>query len=83
MHLDIRLPMGLLFSLLGLILVGYGWQADPAIYARHSLGQNVNVGWGLVFTAFGALMLWLARRSRLTGVTSSRPKNTDAPKPTA
>lgn len=63
MHLDVRLPMGYLFLLLGLILAGYGFVSDKAIYAAHSLGQNVNLGWGLLFAAFGSLMLWLARRS--------------------
>ncbi|MFZ5495114.1 MAG: hypothetical protein ACOZE5_07220 [Verrucomicrobiota bacterium] len=62
MQLDIRLPMGLLFLLLGVLLVIYGFASDPAIYARHSLGQNVNLVWGAIFAAFGALMLWLARR---------------------
>lgn len=62
MQLDIRLPMGLLFLLLGIILVTYGFVSDPAIYARHSLGQNVNLVWGAIFAAFGAVMLWLARR---------------------
>lgn len=63
MQLDIRLPMGLLFLLLGVILVVYGFISDPAIYVAHSLGQNVNLTWGAVFAVFGALMLWLARRS--------------------
>lgn len=62
MQLDIRLPMGLLFLILGIILVGYGLISDPAIYAEHSLGQNVNLVWGAVFALFGAVMLWLARR---------------------
>ncbi len=62
MQLDIRLPMGLLFLLLGIILVTYGFFSDPAIYARHSLGQNVNLLWGSIFALFGAAMLWLARR---------------------
>lgn len=64
MQLDIRLPMGLLFLILGVILVGYGLVSDRAIYAAHSLGQNVNLGWGTIFALFGALMLWLARRAR-------------------
>ena len=64
MQLDIRLPMGLLFLILGVILVGYGLTSDPAIYAEHSLGQNVNLVWGGIFAAFGAVMLWLARRGR-------------------
>jgi hypothetical protein len=63
-QLDVRLPMGLLFLTLGAILVGYGLIADPAIYARHSLGQNVNLTWGVVFALFGGVMLWLARRAR-------------------
>jgi hypothetical protein len=64
MHqLDVRLPMGLLFLILGLVLVGYGVVADPAIYAHHSLGQNVNLHWGVAFAGFGAVMLWLARRA--------------------
>jgi len=63
-QLDVRKPMGLLFFSLGLILVGYGLMADPAIYAKHSLGQNVNLTWGIVFALFGAAMLWLARRPK-------------------
>jgi hypothetical protein len=61
-QLDIRVPLGLLFLVLGFILVVYGLLADPSIYAAHSLGQNVNVTWGVVFAASGALVLWLARR---------------------
>jgi hypothetical protein len=64
MQLDIRLPMGLLFLLLGIILVTYGFVSDPAIYVQHSLGQNVNLLWGSLFALFGAAMLWLARRRR-------------------
>jgi hypothetical protein len=62
-QLDVRLPMGLLFLTLGVILLGYGLFADAAIYAQHSLGQNVNLTWGSVFALFGSSMLWLARRA--------------------
>jgi hypothetical protein len=41
----------------------FGLKSAPADYAR-SLGININLWWGLVLLAFGALMLWLARRSR-------------------
>lgn len=64
MQLDIRLPMGLLFLLLGVILVAYGFVSDPAIYARHSLGQNVNLLWGAIFALFGGAMLFLAARAK-------------------
>lgn len=64
MQLDIRLPMGLLFLILGVILAGYGLMSDPAIYREHSLGQNVNLVWGSIFALFGAFMLWLSRRGQ-------------------
>jgi hypothetical protein len=61
MGLDIRLPIGLMFAVLGILLSGYGILGDRAIYAK-SLGINVNLGWGLVLLAFGIVMLLLARR---------------------
>jgi hypothetical protein len=63
MGLDIRLPIGLLFSVVGLLLVGFGAFGDKAIYQR-SLGLNVNLGWGTVLLVFGAIFLFLGRRSR-------------------
>jgi len=62
MHLDVRVPMGWLFVSLGIILAVYGLIADPAIYVQHSLGQNINLRWGIIFTLFGAVTLWLARK---------------------
>ena len=62
-QLDVRIPMGLLFFSLGSILTVFGLIFDPAIYAQHSLGQNVNLTWGIIFALFGALTPWLARRS--------------------
>lgn len=61
MGFDIRLPLGLLFTILGVLLAGYGLLADHAIYTR-SLGINVNLWWGLALLVFGAAMLFLARR---------------------
>jgi hypothetical protein len=61
MNLDLRLPIGLMFTIDGLLLVGFGLVSDPAIYAR-SLGANVNLWWGLVLLVFGLGMLALAMR---------------------
>jgi hypothetical protein len=69
MRLDLRLPIGLMFTVFGLLLVGYGLLADRAIYAR-SLGLNVNLWWGLVLLVFGVVMLWFALRG-------SRGQDTD------
>jgi hypothetical protein len=58
MGIDLRLPIGLLFVVLGALLVAVGLGGDRAIYAR-SLGINVNLWWGLALLVFGAIMLWV------------------------
>ena len=63
MNFDLRLPLGLIFSLFGAMLAVYGLASDPAIYAR-SLGFNVNLDWGLFMLAFGLFMFGLAWRAR-------------------
>jgi len=60
---DIRIPLGAMFTLLGVLLTGFGAASAPQVYAR-SLGINVNLWWGLVLLLFGALMLWLGLRAR-------------------
>ena len=72
MNLDIRLPIGALFTLLGLVLTGYGLMSDSAVYQR-SLGHNVNLWWGLVVLAFGALFLFLGRK----GTSAAHPAETE------
>jgi hypothetical protein len=62
MRLDIRIPIGLMFGIIGLILSIFGLDSDPKIYQR-SLGFNVNLIWGVVLLAFGAAMLTLALRA--------------------
>ena len=63
MGLDIRWPIGLMFSIIGVILVVYGavTGSGAEIYQR-SLGLNVNLYWGLLLIAFGGAMLTLAWR---------------------
>jgi hypothetical protein len=65
MGLDIRIPIGLLFSILSLVLIVYGLIGDKMIYAR-SLGYNVNILWGCVMLIFGVAMLILGRRGSST-----------------
>jgi hypothetical protein len=63
MRLDVRLPVGLMFLVMGALLAGYGVAGDRAVYAR-SLGINVNLVWGIVLAATGAVLLALAARGR-------------------
>jgi putative copper export protein len=61
MGLDIRWPIGLMFSLIGLMMVIYGMAtgSNTEMYAR-SLNTNVNLYWGLLLLVFGGFMLVMA-----------------------
>lgn len=64
MNLDLRIPMGLMFTLVGLILTLFGaGTTGRAIYNR-SLGINANLYWGLVLLVFGGTMYILGRRGQ-------------------
>jgi hypothetical protein len=63
MKLDLRLPIGLMFAIIGVLLALFGLVSDQSIYQR-SLGINVNLWWGLVLLAFGLVMLGLVARGR-------------------
>jgi hypothetical protein len=65
MKLDLRMPLGLMFAIFGVILTAYGVVSDRAIYER-SLGINVNLWWGLVLLAFGLVMFAVSWRGRAT-----------------
>ena len=73
MRLDIRLPIGLMFGVLGLLLAGFGVVSDKAIYDR-SLGININIWWGLILLVFGVVMFILGRQ----GTSAARPAD-DSP----
>jgi hypothetical protein len=63
MGFDIRLPIGMMFSVFGVLLVAYGAATrGDEMYTLHSLGVNVNLWWGMAMLLFGAVMLLLARR---------------------
>ena len=61
MRLDIRLPIGVLFSVFGLLLTVFGVFSNRTLYER-SLGVNINLVWGIVLLLFGVSMLVLSRR---------------------
>ena len=65
MNLYLRIPMGLMFTFTGLILVIFGLatNGDTVLYAK-SLGINANLWWGLVLLAFGLTMFLLGRRGQ-------------------
>ena len=62
--LDIRVPIGALFAVLGVMIGGYGLATagDAGHYAR-SLSININLWWGAVMLVFGVLLLLASRRT--------------------
>ena len=62
MTLDIRRPMGLMFTLVGTLLAVYGLVAGSA--AGGAAGFNIDAWWGGLLTLFGLAMLGLAARAR-------------------
>jgi len=67
MGLDLRWPIGIMFTTFGVILSIYGLISDPRLYAEHSLGININFNWGLVLIVFGCVMMALAWRGQKKG----------------
>ena len=61
MGIDIRLPIGLMFTIIGLLLAIFGLLSDASIYQR-SMGINVNLIWGSLLAVFGIVMLLMGRR---------------------
>ena len=59
MNIDVRVPTGGMFTLLGIILVATG-----IFRAQDTLGVNIDLWWGLVTLVFGATMLTFGLRGQ-------------------
>ena len=51
MTFDLRLPIGLLFSLFGILLICYGFITPASLY-KVSFDINVNLRWGCALLGF-------------------------------
>jgi len=62
---DIRIPIGLMFTLIGFIITIFGitTNSDTEMYQK-SLSINVNLIMGAVMLVFGVIMLYLSRRKK-------------------
>ena len=84
MLLDIRIPIGLLFSILGIVIGGYGLLTMGSEIYKRSLGSNLNLWSGIVLLAFGLFMLIPAiraqkRKARETGPAAGKPEEAKRP----
>ena len=60
MDTDIRFPIGLLFTVIGVLIAIFGFATNGAEIYKHSLGININIWSGICLTVFGIIMLVMA-----------------------
>lgn len=65
MGIDIKIPIGSMFTILGFLLTVYGvfTRTDAGLY-EPSMGINVNLWSGIGMLVFGTIMLLLAWKTR-------------------
>jgi hypothetical protein len=66
MNVDLRIPMGMMFTLMGAVLMAFGLSTNnnPEIYAR-CLGINLNLWCGMAVLVFGLLIVTFGRRGQM------------------
>jgi hypothetical protein len=60
MQLDIRMPVGLLFTVIGFIIAIFGLVTRGSEIYKHSLNININIYSGICLFIFGVFMLMMA-----------------------
>jgi len=62
---DIRYPIGLMFSILGVLITIFGFttMSNADMYQK-SLGVNVNIIMGILMLVFGLLMLFFTMKKK-------------------
>ncbi|MEI6049192.1 MAG: hypothetical protein WCS03_09870 [Bacteroidota bacterium] len=62
---DIRIPIGLMFSIIGILISVFGifTRSNAGMYHK-SLDINVNIIMGILMLVFGLIMLYFARRKK-------------------
>jgi uncharacterized protein YhhL (DUF1145 family) len=62
---DIRIPIGLMFSILGVLITVFGFltMSNAEMYHK-SLGINVNIIMGILMLIFGLIMLYFSRKKK-------------------
>ena len=65
MGLDIRVPLGLIFLIIGGIMGVFGLvtHGDAGLYEK-SLGVDLNLTWGGIMFVFGAIMFYVGKRQK-------------------
>ena len=66
MNVDLRIPLGMMFTLMGAVLMAFGMSTrdNPAVYIK-SLYINLNLWCGLGMLVFGLVMVTFGRRGQM------------------
>jgi len=64
MGLDIRIPLGLIFLIIGGIMTVYGVVTRHSAIYEKSLDVNLNLLWGAFMLIFGFVMFSIGRRQK-------------------
>ena len=66
MKVDVRIPLGMMLTLMGAVLMAFGFSTagNAEIYAR-SLGMNLNLWCGVALLVFGLAMVIFGRRGQM------------------
>jgi hypothetical protein len=81
MGLDIRVPLGLIFLIIGGIMAIFGLvtHGNASLYEK-SLGIDLNLVWGAIMFVFGVVMFVVGRRQKWQDdPVTPRPWERDAP----
>jgi hypothetical protein len=81
MNLDVRIPMGMMFTMIGAVLLAFGLaiRGKTAFYA-HGTGVNGDLWWGFVLLVFGVIVLTFGRRGQAR-IEKGRPHSPALPPP--
>jgi len=81
MGLDIRIPLGMIFLIIGGIMSVFGLVTRHSALYDRSLGVNLNLTWGLLMFLFGLVMFVVGKRQKWQDdPVTPRPWERDAPK---
>ena len=64
MGLDIRIPLGLIFAIVGGIMTAYGVFTHGSAMYEKSMGIDLNLWWGGLMLLFGLVMFAVGKRQK-------------------
>ena len=81
MNLDVRIPMGMMFTMIGAVLLAFGLAIRGKIeFYANGVDFNADLWWGCALLIFGVIILTLGRRGQAR-IEKGRPHSPALPPP--